>query len=141
MIIIVVIATIPPTMLPSSPSTLLSTSSTSNQTAHHHLTHFSRIVIYHQHSQSSSCRIVIHIIFRFPQVVTGPYTEESMKPSDKDYAEVRMKLPANTDLSDSKSRNDLEDKIATIYVTGKSKLNTRRKKRAVGSVSAKVRKC
>lgn len=49
-----------------------------------------------------------------------------------------MLLPDEFNLEDEKMRIDLEDKLATIYVTGKSKSAKRRKKRAVGSVSAKV---
>ena len=69
----------------------------------------------------------------------GPYIEGSLKVTISDYAVIRMSVPEGTNLEDEKTKSDFEDKLATIYVTGKSRAAKRRKKRAVGSVSAKVR--
>ncbi|KAK3736221.1 hypothetical protein QZH41_019105, partial [Actinostola sp. cb2023] len=48
-----------------------------------------------------------------------------------------MSVPPSTNLKDTAFLDDLADKLARIYVTGKSK-SARRKKRAVGSVAANI---
>ena len=71
------------------------------------------------------------------QVAVGPYTDKSVVAKKSDYVELRMSVLPSTNLKDTAFLDDLADKLARIYVTGKSK-SARRKKRAVGSVAANV---
>lgn len=71
------------------------------------------------------------------QVLVPVYVPDSLTSSESDHVIIGISVNQNQDLKNALFRSDVASKLATLYVEGKGRKSSRRK-RSSGSVSATV---
>lgn len=81
--------------------------------------------------------VMVTIMFVLFQVIVAPYTDESLRGQQIDYIQTRISV-SPSEMQDPTFHSKLGDKLARAYIMGKAKGSSKRKRRAIGSVSATV---
>jgi len=71
------------------------------------------------------------------QVLVPVYIPDSLTATESDHVIIGISIDQNQDLNNAEFRNDLANKLVTLYLDAKGRKNARRKRRS-GSTSATV---